>query len=254
MGVLTLPASPAVQNERQPRSTAQTHLHRVASDREPPPEPLVAPLAPAGPSPQGPTPVSAARALGPGACTPPGHHHFMASLITAETYAKLEPEDGKWEDGLYPHTQAPEHPCFLLKSSGLCHSLLLQQLMRTSMSPAMTPSFPRPHIPPPPPVVWTASMRRQLACSSWLSSGPRTCLCSPTCPSGIRYIHWVTPRSQPGWGHVHPCAGDDWRCVWLGERDGWGCTCLCVNDGQGYVSQRGDCGVAHTSGQRAWLE
>lgn len=121
-GVLTLPAFPAVQNERQPRSTAQVRLESVESDREPQLEPLVARPAPAGPSPRGAMPVSAARALGPGALTPPGHHHFMASLITAETCAKLEPEDGKWEDGefpagggaaarsLYPHTQAPEHP------------------------------------------------------------------------------------------------------------------------------------------------
>lgn len=71
----------------------------MESDPERRLEPLGAPLAPAGPSPRGPTPVSAARALGPGALTPPGHHHFMASLITAETCAKLEPEDGKWGDG-----------------------------------------------------------------------------------------------------------------------------------------------------------
>ena len=63
---------------------------------------------------------------------------------------------------------------------------LLWQPTRISMSPAMTPSSPRPHTPPPP-VPWTASMRRRLACSSWPSSGPRTCRCSPTCPSGIRY-------------------------------------------------------------------
>ena len=98
-GVLTLPASPAVQNERQPRSTAQVRMDRVESDTEPWLEPLAAPPTPAGPSPRGPTPVSAARALGPRALTPPGHHHFMASLITAETCTKLEPEDGKWEDG-----------------------------------------------------------------------------------------------------------------------------------------------------------
>ncbi|XP_006888399.1 PREDICTED: photoreceptor-specific nuclear receptor [Elephantulus edwardii] len=79
----------AVQNERQPRSTAQVRLEPSTESR---PEALVVPP-PAGPSPRGPTPVSAARALGPGTLTPPGHHHFMASLITAETCAKLEPED-----------------------------------------------------------------------------------------------------------------------------------------------------------------
>lgn len=106
-GVLTLPASAAVQNERQPRSSAQLRLASVESDPEPRLEPLGAPLAAAGPSPRGPTPVSAARALGPGALTPPGHHHFMASLITAETCAKLEPEDGKWEAGWGPEQPLP---------------------------------------------------------------------------------------------------------------------------------------------------
>ncbi|KAM9585901.1 photoreceptor-specific nuclear receptor [Trichechus inunguis] len=80
----------AVQNERQPRSTAQI---RLEPGNEPRLEPLAVPPPQAGPSPRGPTPVSAARALGPGALMPPGHHHFMASLITAETGAKLEPED-----------------------------------------------------------------------------------------------------------------------------------------------------------------
>ncbi|KAM7157474.1 photoreceptor-specific nuclear receptor isoform 3-T3 [Molossus nigricans] len=108
----------AVQHERQPRSTAQTHLHRVESDREPPLEPLVAPLGLAGPSPQGPTPVSAARALGPGARTPPGHHHFMASLITAETCAKLEPEDV--DENIDVTSNDPEFPSSPYSSSSPC--------------------------------------------------------------------------------------------------------------------------------------
>lgn len=98
-GVLTLPTSPAVQNERQPRSTAQVRMDSVESETEPRLQPLATPPALAGPSSRGPTPVSAARALGPQALMPPGHHHFMASLITAETCTKLEPEDGKWADG-----------------------------------------------------------------------------------------------------------------------------------------------------------
>lgn len=130
-GVLTLPASPAVQNERQPRSTAQVRLDSMESDRDPQLEPLAVPPAPAGPTPRGPVPVSAARALGPGALTPPGHHHFMASLITAETCAKLEPEDGKWgrmatslghggapAPSLYPTPRPLSIPCCLLKSRG----------------------------------------------------------------------------------------------------------------------------------------
>lgn len=77
----------------------QVRPDSVGSDKEFQLEPQGTCLALAGPSPRGPTPVSAARALGPGACTPPGQQYFMASLITAETCAKLEPEDGKWEDG-----------------------------------------------------------------------------------------------------------------------------------------------------------
>lgn len=86
--VLSLLAFQAVQNERQPRSLAQVHLESMEPGSDPRPEPVVASPALAGPSPRGPTSVSAARAMG---------HHFMASLISAETCAKLEPEDGKWE-------------------------------------------------------------------------------------------------------------------------------------------------------------
>uniref|UniRef100_A0A8C9MAE1 Nuclear receptor subfamily 2 group E member 3 n=1 Tax=Panthera tigris altaica TaxID=74533 RepID=A0A8C9MAE1_PANTA len=76
------------------------------------------PLAPAGPSPRGPTPVSAARALGPGALTPPGHHHFMASLITAETCAKLEPEDA--DENIDVTSNDPEFPSSPYSSSSPC--------------------------------------------------------------------------------------------------------------------------------------
>uniref|UniRef100_A0A671EZC2 Photoreceptor-specific nuclear receptor n=1 Tax=Rhinolophus ferrumequinum TaxID=59479 RepID=A0A671EZC2_RHIFE len=89
----------AVQNERQPRSTAQVCLESMESGGEPHLEPLAAPPAPGGPSPQGPLPVSAARALG---------HHFMASLITAETCAKLEPEDA--EENIDVTSNDPELP------------------------------------------------------------------------------------------------------------------------------------------------
>ncbi|KAM5292335.1 photoreceptor-specific nuclear receptor [Ctenodactylus gundi] len=95
----------AVQNERQPRSTAQVRLGSVEPDSEPQPEPLVASPATAGPSPRGPTPVSAARAMG---------HHFMASLITAETCAKLEPEDADENiDVTSDDPEFPSSPCSL---------------------------------------------------------------------------------------------------------------------------------------------
>ncbi|XP_059951172.1 photoreceptor-specific nuclear receptor [Mesoplodon densirostris] len=108
----------AVQNERQPRSTAQVRMDHVESDTEPWLEPLAAPPTPAGPSPRGPTPVSAARALGPRALTPPGHHHFMASLITAETCTKLEPEDA--DENIDVTSNDPEFPSSPYSSSSPC--------------------------------------------------------------------------------------------------------------------------------------
>lgn len=87
----------AVQNERQPRSMAQVHLDGMEAGSDPRPEPVVASPALAGPGPRAAT--SAARAVG---------HHFMASLITAETCAKLEPEDGRWTAvGVAAHTPLP---------------------------------------------------------------------------------------------------------------------------------------------------
>ncbi|XP_007538576.2 photoreceptor-specific nuclear receptor [Erinaceus europaeus] len=70
----------AVQNERQPRSTAQVRREDMEL-ASPVPLPTLARPSPLGPPPPGPGPP-----------TPPGHH-FLAGLITAETSAKLEPED-----------------------------------------------------------------------------------------------------------------------------------------------------------------
>ncbi|EQB78055.1 photoreceptor-specific nuclear receptor-like protein [Camelus ferus] len=108
----------AVQNERQPRSTTQVRRDSVESDPGPRLDPLGAPPVPAGPSSQGPTPVSAARALGPRALTPPGHHHFMASLITAETCAKLEPEDA--DENVDVTSNDPEFPSSPHSASSPC--------------------------------------------------------------------------------------------------------------------------------------
>ncbi|NXR29601.1 NR2E3 protein, partial [Cinclus mexicanus] len=83
----------AVQNERQPRSTAQVQLDSIQLDAELPPEHVATtcevPSSPC-PAPRGP---GATVTLGPRAPTPPTNHRFMASLMTAETCAKLEPED-----------------------------------------------------------------------------------------------------------------------------------------------------------------
>lgn len=82
---------------------AQVHLDGMETGSESGPEPVVASPALAGPSSRGPTSVSASRAMG---------HHFMASLITAETCAKLEPEDGKWEGSGHgsSHPASKEQP------------------------------------------------------------------------------------------------------------------------------------------------
>ncbi|NWZ25469.1 NR2E3 protein, partial [Asarcornis scutulata] len=85
----------AVQNERQPRSTAQVRLDSIELDTELPPEHVAAtrevPSVPC-PAPRGPGATAAATTV-PRAPTPPTNHRFMASLMTAETCAKLEPED-----------------------------------------------------------------------------------------------------------------------------------------------------------------
>ncbi|NXQ31581.1 NR2E3 protein, partial [Alaudala cheleensis] len=83
----------AVQNERQPRSTAQVQLDSIQLDAELPPDHVATtcdvPPSPC-PAPRGP---GATVTPGPRVPTPPTNHRFMASLMTAETCAKLEPED-----------------------------------------------------------------------------------------------------------------------------------------------------------------
>ncbi|XP_069078394.1 photoreceptor-specific nuclear receptor isoform X2 [Pleurodeles waltl] len=89
----------AVQNERQPRSTAQVRLDSIELDSDSRSEHLATtrdPPLPSCPTPQTlRVPVSAtiSRPQVPRAQTPPNNHRFMASLMTAETCAKLEPED-----------------------------------------------------------------------------------------------------------------------------------------------------------------
>lgn len=85
-----------MQNERQPRSTAQVQLDSIQLDAELPPEHVATtcevPPSPC-PAPRGP---GGTVTPGPRVPTPPTNHRFMASLMTAETCAKLEPEDGGW--------------------------------------------------------------------------------------------------------------------------------------------------------------
>ncbi|NXN27895.1 NR2E3 protein, partial [Nycticryphes semicollaris] len=85
----------AVQNERQPRSTAQVRLDSIELETELPPEHVATtrevPSTPC-PAPRG-AGATVTVTPGPRVPTPPTNHRFMASLMTAETCAKLEPED-----------------------------------------------------------------------------------------------------------------------------------------------------------------
>lgn len=93
----------AVQNERQPRSTAQVRLDAldVGKDKEH----LTTTLEPTSSSTctvinrplLGSNISSSISSTDTSQCSnsPKNGHRFMASLMTAETCAKLEPEDGK---------------------------------------------------------------------------------------------------------------------------------------------------------------
>ncbi|XP_033022660.1 photoreceptor-specific nuclear receptor [Lacerta agilis] len=104
----------AVQNERQPRSTAQVRLDAVDLDPDRQAEhltttrdvllPPLPPPCPSLPSHRGPT-TGAPRSR---PTTPPSNHRFMASLMTAETCAKLEPEDA--EENIDVTSNEPERP------------------------------------------------------------------------------------------------------------------------------------------------
>ncbi|XP_053220300.1 photoreceptor-specific nuclear receptor [Podarcis raffonei] len=108
----------AVQNERQPRSTAQVRLDAVDLDPDRQAEhltttrdvllPLPTPPCPSLPSHRGPTTCSATGAPRGRPTTPPSNHRFMASLMTAETCAKLEPEDA--EENIDVTSNEPERP------------------------------------------------------------------------------------------------------------------------------------------------
>ncbi|CAJ0930816.1 unnamed protein product [Ranitomeya imitator] len=81
------------QNERQPRSTAQIRLDSIDLDTENRSDHSATTREPLPPCPQGnnlrtPVPNSVS-----GTLSPPHNHRFMASLMTAETCAKLEPEE-----------------------------------------------------------------------------------------------------------------------------------------------------------------
>lgn len=73
---MTISCFIAVQNERQPRNTAQVRHDQVDSEME-------HPLAPNNAT------VSATHP----AFSPGNNHRFMASLMTAETSAKIEPDE-----------------------------------------------------------------------------------------------------------------------------------------------------------------
>lgn len=97
-------SSLAVQNERQPRSTAQVRLDTLDIDTEK--EHLATTREPTSSSSTcsvisrpllGSSISSSINSSGPSqhSSSPKNSHRFMASLMTAETCAKLEPEDGR---------------------------------------------------------------------------------------------------------------------------------------------------------------
>ncbi|XP_034288528.1 photoreceptor-specific nuclear receptor [Pantherophis guttatus] len=103
----------AVQNERQPRSTAHVHLDSTDLHSERQPEHVAATQgAPTPPhhslqSHRVPPGCSASGVLRAQALTPSNNHRFMASLMTAETCAKLEPEEA--EENIDVTSNEPEH-------------------------------------------------------------------------------------------------------------------------------------------------
>uniref|UniRef100_A0A8D0L6G8 Photoreceptor-specific nuclear receptor n=1 Tax=Sphenodon punctatus TaxID=8508 RepID=A0A8D0L6G8_SPHPU len=103
----------AVQNERQPRSTSQVRLDAIELDSDLQPEHLATTRgAPPSPCPGLPThraPITTSVAGAPGlrVPTPPNNHRFMACLMTAETCAKLEPEDA--DETVDVTSNEPEH-------------------------------------------------------------------------------------------------------------------------------------------------
>ncbi|XP_041034462.1 photoreceptor-specific nuclear receptor [Cetorhinus maximus] len=81
----------AVQNERQPRSTAQVRTDTAELD--PDKEHIATTREPTSSSVSTQRPVSSNISSSQRTISPPNNHRFMASLMTAETCAKLEPED-----------------------------------------------------------------------------------------------------------------------------------------------------------------
>ncbi|XP_061451828.1 photoreceptor-specific nuclear receptor [Rhineura floridana] len=104
----------AVQNERQPRSTAQVRLDTIDLDLDRPSEhvtmarDVLPPPCPSLQSHRAPSSYSVTGASRRQAPTPPSNHRFMASLMTAETCAKLEPEDA--DENIDVTSNEPEHP------------------------------------------------------------------------------------------------------------------------------------------------
>ncbi|XP_039195493.1 photoreceptor-specific nuclear receptor isoform X2 [Crotalus tigris] len=102
----------AVQNERQPRSTAHVHLDSTDLHLEQQPERVATTQgAPTPPHPslqshRVPPGCSISGVLRAQGVTLPNSHRFMASLMTAETCAKLEPED---EENIDVTSNEPEH-------------------------------------------------------------------------------------------------------------------------------------------------
>uniref|UniRef100_A0A4W3I5Z3 Photoreceptor-specific nuclear receptor n=1 Tax=Callorhinchus milii TaxID=7868 RepID=A0A4W3I5Z3_CALMI len=94
----------AVQNERQPRSTAQVRLD--AQELDPEKEHFATTREPTPSSISNQRPVSSS--VSTQRTISPQNHRFMASLMTAETCAKLEPEDV--DENIDVTSNEPERP------------------------------------------------------------------------------------------------------------------------------------------------
>ncbi|XP_030047401.1 photoreceptor-specific nuclear receptor [Microcaecilia unicolor] len=124
----------AVQNERQPRSTAQVCLDSLELDLDNKSEHFATtwePLSSFCPTLQclrG--PISAiSRPQDLRVLTPSNNHRFMASLMTAETFAKLKPEDA--DENIDVTSNEPEHTATEYQMS-TCHSSSPENVYETS--------------------------------------------------------------------------------------------------------------------------
>lgn len=196
-------SSAAVQNERQPRSTAHVSLDSISMDNKTEHLATTQELTSSAAyssvicRPLVTSSVTGSATVRSGS-NPSNSHRFMVSLLTAETCAKLETEDGELFKGYW-----------LIQSSGLNSltvkisksELNLQQTLTDSLSQWRRILMWQPMIQQrirltvichrTPPAVHRIYMRHQLDSSSCLLSGQKICLFLLTCHFETRW-DWLT--------------------------------------------------------------